>query len=181
MIILRQKEYSSPATKILFRTKQAKSAVDTGLMKANQKIKKLFLKPNTVASFVNERPVIKPSRQSIMRDTIKRKNAIKGGLKEKAINTTKKAEDAVNYLKTHTPGNMAADGVGRFVESPIASTATVATFPITGGILEGAAKRSSGYRHATEYLGKKYKSSKAPSVVSGVVDGVVTSLKPFTG
>lgn len=217
MIILRQKEYSKPLTKALFRSKQAKAAVDNGVAKVSQKIRGAFLKPGTPEAFLNNAPIIKPTRQSILRDTIKTKNtlqkvghdakkvakekardlkklATKEGLKEAAINTTRKAENAINYVSTHTPGQMAAEGVGKFVEAPIASVGTAAGYvPVLSGVyIPGTTATAVGvdgavrtfvpkYKQATEKLGQKYKSSKVPKVIQGVVDGTVGAIKTIGG
>ena len=217
MIILRQKEYSKPLTKVLFRSKQAKAAIDTGVAKVNQKFRRAILTPGTQKAILNERPIIKPTRQSILRDTIETKNTVKEvgnsvketakekaknlkklttkeGLKEAAINTTKKAENAVNYLSTHTPGQIAAEGVGKFVEAPIATVGTAAGYvPVLSGVyIPGTTAASVGvdgavrtfvpkYKQVTEKLGGKYKSSKVPKVIQGVVDGTVSALKSIGG
>lgn len=151
MAIFKQKEFSSPSTKAIFRTKQAGNVVKSALKLAPKK-----------------------SNVQVAREAIQLRNnlqpaAIKGKALDTAIGVVKKAETLM-----YQPGRAVNKGVGFLAENPAGAVTYVATAPlpvpslIVSGAVNKAANKIPAYGRVTRKLGNAWRNS----AISRKIDGI---------
>lgn len=155
MAIFKQKEFSSPSTKAIFRTKQAGNVVKSALKLAPKKSN------------------VQVAREAIQLRNNLRNNlqpaAIKGRALDTAIGVVKKAETIKYY-----PGRAVNKGVRLLAENPAGVVTYVATAPlpvpslIVSGAVNKAANKLPPYREVTQKLGKAWRNS----AISRKIDGI---------
>lgn len=144
MAIFKQKEFSSPSTKVIFRTKQAGNAVKSALKLAPKK-----------------------SNVRVAREAIQlRKNlpaAIKGRALDTAIGVVKKAETFKYY-----PGRAVDSALEGILSRPagVAAYGATAMLPVPSSLIaigvETGARQHPGYNKLTSRLVEGYQKSGIP-------------------
>ncbi len=176
MIILRQKNYSSPLTKALYRKEKLVSGLKKGAA---------GLRTNLTRA-VSKSPL---SPKVIAAQELERKVAIDGkAAKRRAIQSKNKIEAAKNYIGTSTPGQIASDVVGEVIRRPVFVGGAVGGYaPLAYGVYvpfttptalaleEGARKIVPGYAKVTDSLSKAYNKS-GKRVVSNLVDSATKAI-----
>ena len=74
----------------------------------------------------------------------------------KAVKLGRKVEAAKTYLKTTPAEKMVGDFGGFVSHRPVQAAATIATFPASGAVVEGALQKVGPYRRITNWTGGVY-------------------------
>lgn len=177
MIILRQKNYSSPLTKALY----GKEKLISGLKK-----RAAGLRTNLTRA-VSKSPL---SPKVIAAQELEKKTIIEGkaAAKRRAIQSKNKIKAAKNYIGTSTPGQIASDAIGEVVRRPVFVGSAVGGYaPLAYGVYipgttpaalaleEGVRKIVPGYAKVTNSLSKAYNKS-GKRVVSNLVDSATKAI-----
>lgn len=177
MIILRQKNYSSPLTNALY----GKEKLVSGIKKSAARLR------TNLTRAVSKSPL---SPKVIAAQELERKAVIEGkAAKRKAIQSKNKIKAVKNYIGTSTPGQIASDAVGEVIRRPVFVGGAVGGYaplaygvyvpvPTTAAALaleEGVRKIVPGYAKATDSLSKAYNKS-GKKVVSNLVDSATKAI-----
>lgn len=176
MIILRQKNYSSPLTRALY----GKEKLVSGLKKSAARLR------TNLTRAVSKSPL---SPKVIAAQELERKAVVDGkAAKRRAIQSKNKIKAAKNYIGTSTPGQIASDAIGEVVRRPVFVGSAVGGYaPLAYGVYipgttpaalaleEGVRKIVPEYAKATDSLSKAYNKS-GKKVVSNLVDSATKAI-----